>query len=180
MRTALLLMALSWLASSLQGQQQCKCQVTNIGSTSVPSGTCNEYEGGPPVPCFSASITSVPGQGLPQSGKCQNVNVAPCEATEVGCTYSTRRFVVTAAPCSASCGMVHAVSLIAIGGTASSLPTISPGQTVNYDAPATGINSVCNTAEQSVFIRFFDPDLALLFECRARYGCANCSANRGT
>ena len=63
-------------------------------------------------------------------------------------------------------------------GQGVSIEPMSPGETIFIDAPAGAIPRACGTKEQSVYIKFYDELGALVFELRARYGCAQCKAKK--
>ena len=173
-------LAAATLGSTVRAQgQACACRITNTGNISVPSaGTCAEYPGGPPLPCLSATVQSVPGSPTPDHGVC--IFIEPCPPTNAkNCTYSPRRFMVTAAPCAGSCWTSLKVKREDDLGYEGAEASLAPNETKAYDAPPGAIPPACGTKEKSVYIRFYDQDGNLIFELRARYGCANCSAARG-
>ena len=173
-----LMMALVAMASIRA--QACDCAVTNVGSVSVPSvGSCVEYAGGPSLPCLDFMVTSVPGQPHPKPGKCIHEPACVVQQGEIHeCVYSSRRFVVLAAPCAASCWSALSITVEYPNGQGVSIEPMSPGETIFIDAPAGAIPRACGTKEQSVYIKFYDELGALVFELRARYGCAQCKAKK--
>lgn len=158
--------------------QACDCAVTNIGSVSVPNvGSCVEYAGGPSLPCLDFAVTSVPGEPSPKPGKCIHEPACVVQQGEIHeCVYSSRRFVVTAAPCAASCWSALGITVEYPNGHGVTIEPMSPGETIFIDAPAGAIPKACGTKEQSIYIKFHNELGMLVFELRARYGCAQCKA----
>ncbi len=170
--TALVVLLLSSVVD-LGLRAQCSCQVTNIGNVSIPAvGTCIEYVGGPPVPCITATITSVPGE-VPDSGVCSFPDDCPADVAK-NCKYATKRFNVTLAPCAAQCWQTLRVFVVFPDGSEIGKIPPAPGATASFDALATGIPDICGQDEKSVFVQFKNEVGAVVFECRARYGCAKC------